>query len=166
MYILYTTYDDGFYDIMDIETGEVRVFNTTQAINFRANNEVMGLSVSNGKINYSNTYGFRMFVSEDEMDEFIKEDNIQYSSKEYIYGYWYVFYRSYNNIHVDYVIWHYTEVETKYLATKGTSADIRYAKVFDRDTAYKVMNQRNNALAKKYNLAECGFWTVKRVVNR
>jgi len=165
MYILCATYDDGYYDIVDIQTREVTTFTTAQVIKFRTNNDVLGLSVSNDRVNYANTYNFMMFCNDNEMDEYIKENNISYSSKEYIYGYWYVFYRSYNNIHVDYIIWHYTQNETVYLADRGTSGDIRYAKTFDKDTAYKVMNQRNNALAKKYKIQNCGFWTVKRIVN-
>lgn len=163
MYIVYTTYDDGYIDIMNIETRSVQRFTRAEAAKFGANHDVLGLSVSNDKINYAKTYRFIQFCDEYDMQEYIRENSI--ACKEFIGGYWHVFYKTNNNIHVEYVIWHYTENETVYLAEKGTTANLKYARSFDRDNAYKVCKQRNNALAKKYNMIECGYWTVRRVEN-
>jgi len=163
MYLVYTTYDDGYIDILDTSTRDIKRFTNAEAANFGTRYDVLGLSVSNGKINYANTYGFMQFNDDYEMEEYIRENSISF--KEYTDGYWCVFFRTNNYIHVDYVIWHYAEVEVKYIAEKGTTAYLEYAKVFDKNTAYKVCAQRNKALAKRYNMSECGYWSVRKVQN-
>lgn len=166
MYIVITSYDDNSAEILDLGNYSIRKFTESELIKFSDNRNVLGLSVSNNKINYINAYSIKQFCTEDEATEYCRECGIGFNNKIYALDYWWIFERNNIVIHVDYYVMHYTEVEQTYVAEKGYTCYIEHAKSFRKSEAYKKAGAMNQAHAKKYGVKKSNHWSVYRVENK
>lgn len=159
MYIVITSYDDNSAEILDLGNYSRKRFTESELIKFSDNRDVLGLSVSNNKINYINAYSITQFCTEDEATEYCRECGIGFNNKIYALDYWWVFERNNRVIHVDYYVMYYTEVEQTYVAEKGYTPYIQCAKSFDKKSAYEraASMTKNSKTGKK--------WSVYRYVN-
>ena len=159
MYIVSRAYDDNTADILDIGSYQTKWFSEIELIRFAANHDVMGLSVSGGKVNYINAYSVVQFPTEDEATEYCRENGIGFNNKMYLLDYWFVFEKSNRKIHVAYFIRTAKEVEWVYLGR-----DIKYtpyqqaAQEFTKKDAQKKVAMMNN------NPKAVQHWMAERVV--
>lgn len=159
MFIVYKAYDDKSAEIIDIITYSKREMGERELIAFSKNHNVLGLSVSNNKINYITAYSFMQFPTEADANEYCHENGYSYQQKMYIGSYYYVFEKTNKTYHVDYYVMYWTEVEQTYLAEKGYTPYIQCAKSFDKKSAYEraASMTKNSKTGKK--------WSVYRYVN-
>lgn len=158
MYIVKEAFDDNTANILDIGTYMTREMSEIELIRFSKDNNVMGLSVSNNKINYISAYNCTTFVSEREADEYILENELSYQNKMWIHNMWWVFERANLKKHVDYYIGTYKGDEITYLSESGYTPYIQGAKKFDKRTAQKRAAIMTN------NSKTGTFWKAIRVV--
>ena len=166
MYIVHEAYDDNSATILDIVTLQRQTMTEQELKNFSKNHDVMGLSVSNNKINYIHAYDCISFATENEANEYIRDNNLSYQNKMKVNEYYYVLYKNNKVYHVDYFIMHYTEIERVYVSEKGYCGYREGAKSFDKKTAYEKAASMNKAHAKKYNAVSSNHWVVERYFNR
>lgn len=157
MLVVYRAYDDNTADIMDITNYGVQFYYENALVALSKNQRVIGLSVSNNKINYLTPYSVISFACEDEAIEYIKENGLSYRNKIYANGMYYVLERTDKIIHVDYIIGYITEVESIYLADKGYTPYINSAKTFTKNEVFKVANKM------RYSSKTGKLWKAIRV---
>ena len=163
MYVVYQAYDDNTAEILDIGSYGRKLMTEQELIIFGNKHDVLGLSVSGHKINYITAYNCLSFSSEEEANEYIKYNNLSYQNKRYMCGYWWVFEKKNNKIHVDYYVCNYKGEEVTYVGedNKGKTLYTPYiqaAKSFDKKEAgEKAALMRKNSKTGTY-------WTTQRVV--
>lgn len=144
MLVVYKSYDDNTAEIIDLCDYSVTFYRESDLIALAKNHNVLGLSVSNNKINYISAYSIVTFPTEDEAVEYLKDKNLSLRNKITINGMTYVFEKRNEIIHVDYVIGYITEVEAIYISDRGYTPYIKAAKVFDKKEVFKVANVLTN----------------------
>lgn len=160
MYIVYEAFDDNTANIYDVGSGVLKYMSEKELITLANNNNVLGLSASNNKINYINAYSIYTFPTEQEAYEFCKDNSISTRNTKYISGYFYVFNR--NNIvkHVEYYVCNYIGDAVTYVGeNKSYTPYIQAAKVFNKAEAGKTA-----ALMTKMSKTGKHWVTYKRVV--
>lgn len=161
MYIVSKAYDDNTAEILDIGSYQTRFFTEIELIRFSASHDVMGLSVSGGKINYINAYSVYTFPTEDEATEFCRENDIGFNNKMYALDYWFVFQKSNKRVHVAYYIRTAKEVEWVYLGENIKYTPYQHAaKEFTKKEAQKKVAMMNK------NPKATQHWMVESVVIR
>ena len=163
MYVVYKVYDDRFATILDIGDYRQSTMSESELVNFAKNHDVMGLSVSGNSVNYMYAYDVMQFPTDSELDEYARECGIKRKNSIYANGLYWLFIKSNRVIHVDYYVWHYTEIEQKYVTGNVPTDYIEHAKVFDRKHAYETAGSMNKARAKKYGQPSSNYWGVRRV---
>lgn len=158
MYVVYEAYDDNTADIIDIGNYTRRFMTEQQLITFGNNHDVLGLSVSSHKINYINAYSCLSFATEEEADDYIRENSLSYQSKRYAMNMYWVFEKKNYKKHVDYYICTYRGNEVSYVAEKGYTPYIQAAKQFNKKTAGE------QAARMTKNSRTGTHWTTQRVV--
>ena len=159
MYIVQRAYDDKTADILDLGNYATKHFEERELIRFASNHDVMGLSVSDNKINYISAYSITSFPVESEATEYCYEHGLSYQSKMNLLGYWWVFEKTYITFHVAYYIRTAKEVDNVYLGENNTYTPyIQSAREFSKKEAQKkvVMMNRNPRAAQ--------HWMIERVV--
>lgn len=163
MLVVYNAYDDNSADIIDVVTMKRYHQGAQQIINYiNQGGKILGVSAGNNKINYINAYSIGTFPTEDEADEYIKDNQLSYQNKRYINDMFYVFEKNNKVIHVDYVI--YTQVgdEITYVGqtVKGKTTYTPYiqsARTFTEKEAYsRSASMTKNSKSGKY-------WFVMRL---
>lgn len=135
MYIIYEGYDDNTAVVLDLGTYQREHLTEKQLISLASRYDVLGLSVSNNKINYITAYNCLSFPTEDEANDYIKYKKLTYQNKRYLLGYWWVFEKKDYKIHVDYYVCSYKGDDVTYVMDKGYTPYIQAAKSFDKRTA-------------------------------
>lgn len=164
MYVIYEAFDDNTAIVLDIGTYRRIQMSEQELIRFEKQNDVLGLSVSKNKINYITAYNCLSFSSEEDANEYIKDNNLSYQNKRFIQGYWWIFDKKEHKKHVDYYICTYRGDDITYLGEKDNKGKntftpyIQAAKVFDKRTAGEQA-----ALMTK-NSKTGTYWTTQRVV--
>ena len=158
MYIVYEAFTDNSAIVLDVCTLQRIELTEQNLINFASNHEVLGASVSNRKLNYLNAYNCISFASEEDVNDYIKENNLSYQNKRYINGYYFVFERKEYKIHVDYYVCTYAGEEVTYLCENGYSPYIQAAQAFDKRTA----GEKAALMTKKSKTGK--HWTTQRVI--
>lgn len=165
MYIVTEAYDDNTANILSINdfSGEFenRIFMTErQLINFASHKDCLGLSTSEHKINYINSYNCIVFPSENEANEYITSSSTA-SKKKCIGGMYFVFERKNIVKHVSYFICTFRGEQVSYVAPgkREYTPYIQSAQEFSKIAAQK----------KAYNMTQKSktgtHWTTQRVVN-
>ena len=158
MYVIYEAYDDNTADVLDIGNYGRKFMTEQELIHFGNNYDVLGLSVSGHKLNYITAYNCLSFASEEEANEYIRENGLSYQNKRYAMGLFWVFEKKNHKKHVDYYICTYAGDEVTYLAEKGYTPYIQAAKTFDKRTAgEKAALMTNKSKTGKH-------WTTQRIV--
>lgn len=158
MYIIYKAYDDNTAIVLDVITLRRQFMYERDLINFINNgHDVLGCSVSGQRINYLEAYSCLTFPSEDEADEYIRENGLSYRNKRYINGLYYVFEKTHKCIHVDYIIRNQIGYDCSYLIIGnnnkiGYSPYIQSATTFDKRTAQEkaAMMTKNSKTGKQW----------------
>lgn len=160
MYVVHKAYDDNTAIIMDISSmGGIKFINLTEKelISLGNREDVLGLSVSGQKLNYLSAYQSLYFPSEDEADEYIKDNSLSYKNKRYIQGMWWIFEKRNTKIHVDYYIVAYAGDNITYVAERGYTQYIQSAISFSKKEAgEKAALMTQNSKTGKH-------WTILRV---
>lgn len=139
MYIIETAYDDNTAVILDLGTYEKRFMLEKDLIYFGNKHDVLGLSVSNNKINYITSYSCISFSNESEADEYIRDASLTYKNKRNLLGYTWVFEKKDHKIHVDYYICAYAGPEVIYVGKEGGYTPyIQAAKTYSKQEAGKT----------------------------
>lgn len=164
MLVVYNSYDNNSADIIDVITMKRYHQGAQQIINYtNAGGKILGVSVSGNKINYINAYNIYTFPTENEADEYIKENGLTYNNKRYLNDMYYIFEKKESTIHVDYVI--YTQIgnEITYVGNtiKGKVTYTPYlqsAKRFTEKEAYS----RANSMSKYSKTGK--HWFVREII--
>ena len=163
MMVVYNAYDDNSADIIDIITMKRYHQSAQQIINYINNGgKILGVSVGTNKINYINAYSIGTFPTEDEADEFIRDNGLSYQNKRYVNDMFYVFEKNNKVIHVDYVIYSQMGDEITYVGetVKGKTTYTPYvqaAKKFTEKEAYS----RSASMTKNSKTGK--LWFVMRL---
>lgn len=163
MYIVYEAFDDNTAIILDINTFAKYECSESDLIKLanKEGNNVLGLSVSNNKLNYITAYECISFPTEADADEYIKDNNLTYKNKRLTSNYYWVFTKKNYKIHVNYYVCTYRGDEISYVANVGKYTPyIQAAKSFDKHTAKKKA-----AFMSKNGLPGT-HWTTQRVIIR
>jgi hypothetical protein len=158
MFVVYKAYDDDTADIIDLSTFKIVWLNKQELVSLGNKHNVLGLSISGNKVNYVNAYNCISFAQENEADEYIRYNGLQYNNKRYLDGYWWVLEKNNQRIHVDYYVCTYRGDEVSYVSEKGYTPYIQAAKKFDREESGKkavFMTQKSKTGT---------YWKVQRVV--
>lgn len=158
MYVIYEAYDDNTADVFDLGSYGRKLMTEQELIYFGNNHDVLGLSVSGHKINYITPYDCLSFATEDEADEYIRENDLSYQNKRYLLGMYWVFEKKNHKHHVVYYVCTYAGDEVTYLCKNGYSPYIQSAKTFDKRTA----NEKAALMTKNSKTGK--YWTTQRVV--
>lgn len=145
MKVVIRAYDDNTADILDLDSMRV-YFCTEHNLKTIDSNDVLGLSVTKGKINYINAYDYIQFETDDELEDYIVYNRIRNCVKKYINGTYFLFIRNDSKIHVDYYVCTYRGPVTTYVCTKGYTIYINGAKKFNKTEASKraaIMTDRS-----------------------
>lgn len=158
MYVVYKAYDDNTAEIYDIGTYQKRYMTEQELISFGSKHDVLGLSTTGGKINYINAYNCLNFPTEDDANEYIKENGLSYKNKVHAMDYYWVFEKKNITIHVDYYVCTWAgESQTFIGENGGYTPYIQAAKSFTKHEAGKkaALMTRNSKTGKK--------WTTHRI---
>ncbi|MBO5389599.1 MAG: hypothetical protein J6A59_16005 [Lachnospiraceae bacterium] len=140
MLIVYKSYDDNTAEIIDLCDYSVKFCRESVLLALAKTHNVIGLSVSNNKINYITSYNIMTFPTENEATEYIESNGLSYRNRLDLNGMYYVLEKTNEIIHVNYIVGYITEAERLYLAKKGYTPYIQAAKIFDKKDAFKVAN--------------------------
>lgn len=163
MMVVYNAYDDNSADIIDVVTMKRYHQSAQQMINYiNKGGKILGVSASNNKINYVNAYSIGTFPTEDEADEYIRDNGLSYQNKRYLNDIFYVFEKIDKVIHVKYMIYNQTGNEITYVGetVKGKTTYTPYmqaAKTFTEKEAYS----RSASMTKNSKTGK--FWFVMRM---
>lgn len=158
MYIVYEAFDDNTATIIDLETYGTKFMTEQELINFGNKHSVLGLSVSGHRVNYITAYNCLSFATEEEADDYIRENGLSYKNKRYAMNLFLVLEKNNHKRHVDYYIYTRAGDEVTYVMDKGYTHYIQAAKTFDKKTAgERAASMTQNSRTGKY-------WTVQRVV--
>lgn len=161
MLVVVEAYDDNSALVMDLNTYTRKEMSELELIRFANNgHNILGLSVSSRQINYINAYDCISFASEDEADEYIKENGLTSKNKRYTNNLVWVLEKKNNKIHVDYYICAWSGPNAVYVAEQGYTPYIQAAKSFDKKTA----GRKAVMMAQKSKTGK--YWTTQRVVRR
>lgn len=160
MYVVYEAFDDNTAIIIDIGTFARYECSESDLIKLaNKGNDILGLSVSNRKINYITAYECISFPTEADAEEYIRDNNLTYKNKRVASGYYWVFIKKNYKKHVDYYVCTYIGDEVSYVAKEGEYTPyIQAAKTFDKHTA----GEQAAIMSKRSKTGK--YWTTQRVV--
>ena len=161
MYVIFEAFDDNTATIINTSNYERKTLTEQQLISFGKNNEVLGLSVGEHSINYINSYKFTAFESENEANDYIRENGCSYQNKKYDNGMWWYFKKTNHKIHVDYYVVTYRGDEITYVGE-----DIKYTPYIQSAKKYTKHDAGETAALMTKRSKTKTRWTTLRVVCR
>jgi hypothetical protein len=157
--MVYKAYDDNTAELLDLNTYDRLELTEKQLVSISNNHKVIGLATCRGKVTYMEAYTCTQFPSEFEATEYSREHMLYPDQTFFINGLYCVLERTYQKIHVDYLVCYYTGNAVTYVGKNGGYTPYPQAAArFDKKTAGKkaaFMNQRSKTGK---------HWVTERVV--